>query len=99
MLFNRANGKSEQIMNKKRMINRRVFFGLAGVSIAGGMLGGCGRDFLDKSSTCSGSGEKPNFIVIFCDDMGYSDIGCFGADKHRTPNIDRMAQEGMRVQN
>ena len=40
--------------------------------------------------------QKPNFIVIFCDDMGYSDIGCFGSDKNRTPNIDRMAKEGMR---
>ena len=39
---------------------------------------------------------KPNFIIIFCDDMGYSDIGCFGSDKNRTPNIDRMAKEGMR---
>jgi arylsulfatase A len=39
---------------------------------------------------------KPNFIIISCDDMGYSDIGCFGSDKNRTPNIDRMAAEGMR---
>ncbi|MGM0573779.1 MAG: sulfatase family protein [Bacteroidota bacterium] len=39
---------------------------------------------------------KPNFIVIFCDDMGYSDIGCFGSEKNSTPNIDRMAKEGMR---
>lgn len=39
--------------------------------------------------------KKLNFIVILCDDMGYSDIGCFGSVKNRTPNIDRMAQEGM----
>ncbi|HVY71200.1 MAG TPA: sulfatase [Verrucomicrobiae bacterium] len=37
----------------------------------------------------------PNFIVILCDDMGYNDIGPFGA-KTRTPNLDRMAREGMR---
>lgn len=38
---------------------------------------------------------KPNFIVIFCDDMGYADIGPFGAKGYRTPNLDRMATEGM----
>ena len=38
--------------------------------------------------------DKPNFIVIFCDDLGYSDIGCFGSKLHRTPNIDSMASEG-----
>ncbi len=44
----------------------------------------------------SSKAPKPNFIIISCDDMGYSDIGCFGSDKNRTPNIDRMAAEGMR---
>lgn len=39
---------------------------------------------------------KPNFILISCDDMGYGDIGCFGSEKNSTPNIDRMAREGMR---
>lgn len=38
----------------------------------------------------------PNFIVILCDDLGYGDVGCFGAEKIRTPRIDRMATEGMR---
>jgi len=38
----------------------------------------------------------PNFIVVFCDDLGYGDIGCFGSTKHRTPNIDFMAQEGVK---
>ncbi|MBD3673090.1 MAG: sulfatase [Planctomycetaceae bacterium] len=39
----------------------------------------------------------PNFILIFCDDLGYGDIGCFGSEKHRTPNIDRLAAEGMKL--
>jgi arylsulfatase A len=39
--------------------------------------------------------EKPNIIVIFTDDLGYGDIGCFGATDIKTPNIDRMAEEGM----
>ena len=40
--------------------------------------------------------RPPNFIVIFCDNLGYGDIGCFGSTLHRTPAVDRMAREGMR---
>ncbi len=41
-------------------------------------------------------GAKPNLIVILADDLGYGDIGCFGATKIKTPNIDRLARQGMR---
>ena len=37
---------------------------------------------------------KPNFVIIFNDDMGYADLGCFGADKIKTPRVDQMAREG-----
>lgn len=40
--------------------------------------------------------EKPNIVIIFCDDLGYGDIGCFGSEVNRTPVLDRMAAEGMR---
>lgn len=40
--------------------------------------------------------RKPNIIFILCDDMGYGDLGCYGQKLIRTPNIDRMAAEGMR---
>lgn len=40
--------------------------------------------------------EKPNFIIIFADDQGYNDLGCFGSETIRTPNIDRLASEGRR---
>lgn len=38
----------------------------------------------------------PNFLVIFIDDMGYGDLGCYGGETARTPNIDRLAAEGTR---
>ena len=40
--------------------------------------------------------EKPNVVIIFIDDMGYGDIGPFGATKQKTPQLDRMAREGMK---
>ena len=39
--------------------------------------------------------RRPNVIVMICDDLGYGDLGCYGS-KLRTPNLDRMAGEGMR---
>jgi len=38
----------------------------------------------------------PNVVIIFADDMGYGDLGCYGSKKNRTPNLDRLAAEGMR---
>lgn len=40
---------------------------------------------------------KPNIVVIFIDDMGYADIGPFGATKQKTPALDQMAREGMKL--
>ena len=40
---------------------------------------------------------RPNIVVIFADDLGYADIGPFGATKQKTPNLDRMAAEGMKL--
>ncbi|MEG1728371.1 MAG: arylsulfatase [Bacteroidaceae bacterium] len=41
------------------------------------------------------SAQKPNIIYIMCDDMGYGDLGCYGQQYISTPNLDRMASEGM----
>ncbi len=41
--------------------------------------------------------SHPNIILIFVDDMGYGDLGCYGNDVHRTPNIDNMAEAGIRL--
>ena len=41
--------------------------------------------------------ERPNIIYIMADDLGYGDLGCFGQKVVRTPRIDRMAAEGIRM--
>ena len=39
----------------------------------------------------------PNIVIIFADDLGYGDLGCFGHPTIATPNLDRMAREGLRL--
>ena len=43
--------------------------------------------------------QPPNFIVIFCDDLGYGDLGCYGSRDHDTPRLNQMATEGVRFTN
>lgn len=45
--------------------------------------------------TCSSTADKPNILLIMADDMGYSDLGCYGSEID-TPNINRLAEEGLR---
>jgi arylsulfatase A len=86
-------------------INRRQF--IKSISLGAGffILGGCaGSDKLNsgKTSRSTSSGQaskKPNFIIIFCDDLGYGDLSCFGHPTIRTPNLDKMAAEGQRWTN
>jgi arylsulfatase A len=40
--------------------------------------------------------KKPNIIIIFTDDMGYGDLGCYGSVIHETPNIDKLSENGVR---
>ena len=40
--------------------------------------------------------ERPNIIIILCDDLGYGDLSCYGNEVIRTPNIDKLASEGIR---
>lgn len=69
-------------------MNRREFLRIVGGSAV--VLAG-------RGAFAASAGRKPNFIIIFCDDLGYGDVGCFGSEKHRTPNLDTMAREGMRL--
>lgn len=49
------------------------------------------------ANAAAGAGDPPpNIVVIFADDLGYGDVGCYGAKGYRTPNLDRMATEGVR---
>jgi hypothetical protein len=57
--------------------------------------------FLATSSSANSaqkndSGERPNIVFIMADDLGYGDVGCYGATWVNTPNIDELARSGIR---
>ena len=63
------------------------------VSLTAALVGTCAPL---RQSVPSAEARRPNVIVIMTDDVGYGDVGCYGATDVATPNIDRLAREGVR---
>jgi arylsulfatase A-like enzyme len=70
--------------------NRRDFLKAAGAASLAALLPVRARADEPKRPS------PPNFIIIYCDDLGYGDLACFGHPKNKTPNLDRMALDGLR---
>jgi arylsulfatase A-like enzyme len=81
-------------------MNRREFIKSVGFSAAAFALTGCSDRTLGFGSQHPKKSKdikpKPNFLFILADDMGWSQLGCYGSNFYKTPNIDRLAGEGMR---
>ncbi len=75
-------------------LNRREFLRTARLSTAGLVV--ASMSLSDASPVSATQPRKPNIIVILGDDVGYGDVGCYGATKVKTPNVDRLASEGVR---
>ncbi|MBN1975080.1 MAG: sulfatase-like hydrolase/transferase [Sedimentisphaerales bacterium] len=71
-------------------LTRREFLKISGTAAAGLSLGGCFEGLTGISVK-----KKPNILLIMADDMGFSDIGCYGGEIN-TPNLDKLAENGLR---
>ena len=74
-------------------MNRRDFFKTVGLGAAAAMMPG------NLPAAPAASKRKPNFVLILVDDLGWTDVGCFGSKYYETPNIDRLAAGGMKFTN
>jgi len=79
-----------------RATSRRDFLKTAAMTGVAATISGCISGSYQTSSASKSGAERPNIIYILADDLGYGDLGCFGQKDIRTPNLDRMAHEGMR---
>lgn len=75
-------------------MKRRDFLRAAGAGAVSLAMGGCAGGLAGFADT--NSEERPNIVFIIVDDMGWADLGCYGGKQIKTPNINRMAKEGMR---
>ncbi|MHC4084961.1 MAG: sulfatase-like hydrolase/transferase [Planctomycetota bacterium] len=75
-------------------MQRRDFLKAVGYGAAGMVLPGCTKT---AQRTRFGAKErKPNIVYIIADDLGYAEVGCYGQKKIKTPNIDKLATQGMK---
>lgn len=61
------------------------------------LIAGCGNP--SKKETADTTRQKPNVIYLIADDLGIGDLSCYGATKISTPNIDRLAGQGVQFTN
>jgi arylsulfatase len=80
-----------------RGVSRREFLVAAGAAGLGLGLGARLPRARAGGGPTTGPGRPPNFLVILCDDLHYSDVGCFGSTEVPTPNINALAAGGMKL--
>lgn len=73
-------------------VSRRNFLKASAAGIAAMAM----PSILTKNAMAAGSNKKPNIVLIYADDIGYGDLGCYGATSVKTPNVDRLAKEGIK---
>ena len=79
-----------------------LFFLLLGFLLLGACSAGgrtSGRTTAPRASAQARKLRKPNIVLILADDLGWAELGCYGQKKIRTPNLDRLAKEGIRFTN
>src|SRR5688572_14301478 len=81
--------KRDSMSNNRHKLSRRQF--------VGGAVGAAAATRAIR--TLAAAGTRPNILFILADDMGWGDLSCYGRPDYQTPNLDKLAQQGMRFTN
>ena len=84
---------------RQGQFSRRGFLRRFGLVSAAGVMGvsaGCESAEPTTAAKSPSAKRLPNIVLVFCDDLGYGDVGCYGAKGFTTPHLDAMAKGGMR---
>ncbi|MFW6164448.1 MAG: sulfatase-like hydrolase/transferase, partial [Planctomycetota bacterium] len=73
-------------------MERRRFFR----SVGAGALGFAASSLARRTLAAEGQAVRPNLVFVLIDDLGWRDLGCYGSTYYQTPNVDRLAEQGMR---
>ena len=76
-------------LKNRKMISRNIKIKFAWITVLLFTLLLAGTSWAEETQA------QPNIVMVFIDDMGWSDFSCFGNQDAKTPNIDRMAEEGI----
>jgi len=80
-------------------LDRRAFLKAAGAAAVLGLGGSVKAAGLGDGGKRRAPSKRPNFVFFLIDDMGWADLGCYGSTFYETPNVDRLAAQGMRFTN
>jgi arylsulfatase A len=82
-------------INPKNFVNR-IYFSASITCLANLSIFGISNELSKPENNLSEVKDELNFVFIMVDDLGWTDLGCYGSDLHETPNIDRLAGESMK---
>ncbi len=87
--------QKKHLMTRREMLRTGLTVGGAAMGmVAAGSMGGISPW---SSTALAAVPSQPNVVIIYCDDLGYGDLGCYGSKAIATPNIDRLAKSGVRM--